>query len=62
VRDGRVVFVLDDGPPFAVSRIGENRYVARPKPEIAGPEFVLQPGTAAAPPYLHFALWAYTRP
>jgi CubicO group peptidase (beta-lactamase class C family) len=61
VHDGRVVFILDGGPPFAVSRVGENRYLARPKPEIAGPEFVLQPGTASAPPYLHFALWAYAR-
>ena len=37
VRDGRVMLSLDDSPPFAVSRIGENRYLARPKPEIAGP-------------------------
>lgn len=61
VRDGRVVLILDGGPPFAVSRIGENRYLARPKPEIAGPEFVLQPATSSVPAYLHFALWAYTR-
>jgi D-alanyl-D-alanine carboxypeptidase len=60
-RDGKVVFILDGGPPFAVSRIGDHRYLARPKPEVAGPEFVLQPATATSPAYLHFALWAYVR-
>jgi hypothetical protein len=61
-RDGQVMLSLDDSPPFAVTRIGVNRYLARPKPEIAGPEFVLEPATKDAPAYLHFALWAYTRP
>ena len=61
VRDDRVVLILDGGPPMTVSRIAEHRYLARPKPDIAGPEFVLQPATAASPAYLHFALWAYTR-
>lgn len=61
VRDGQVMLSLDDSPPFAVTRIGENRYLARPKPDIAGPEFVLQPATKDAPPYLHFALWAYVK-
>ena len=61
VRDGQVMLSLDDSPPFAVSRIGEHRYLARPKLEIAGPEFVLQPATKDAPAYLHFALWAYVR-
>jgi CubicO group peptidase (beta-lactamase class C family) len=60
-RDGRVVLSLDGGPPFAVSRIGDRRYLARPKPDIAGPEFVLQPATANVPAYLHFALWAYVK-
>jgi CubicO group peptidase (beta-lactamase class C family) len=60
-RDGHVVLILDGGPPFAVSRLGEHRYLARPKPEIAGPEFVLQPPANGAPAYLHFALWAYVR-
>src|SRR4029453_3509308 len=59
VRDGKVMLSLDDSPPFAVSRIGENRYLARPRPDIAGPEFVLQPATMDTPAYLHFALWAY---
>ena len=35
VRDGQVMLSLDDSPPFAVSRIGENRYIARPGPDIA---------------------------
>jgi CubicO group peptidase (beta-lactamase class C family) len=61
VREGRVVLVVDNGPPMPVTQIGEHRYLARPKPDIAGPEFVLQPATAAAPTYLHFALWAFTR-
>ena len=61
VRDGQVMLSLDDSPPFAVTRIGENRYLARPKPDIAGPEFVLQPATKDAPAYLHFALWAYAK-
>jgi CubicO group peptidase (beta-lactamase class C family) len=61
VRDGSVALILDGGPPMAVSRIGANRYLARPKPGLAGPEFVLQPATATAPAYLHFALWAYGR-
>lgn len=61
VRDGRVLLILDGGAPMAVSRIGEHRYLARPKPDVAGPEFVLQPATAASPAYLHIALWAYTR-
>ena len=60
-RDGKVVFMLDGGPPFAVSRIGEHRYLARPKPDIAGPELVMQPATSGSPAYLHFALWAYVR-
>ena len=38
-----------------------NRYLARPKPDLAGPEFVLQAATAEAPAYLRFALWAYAR-
>jgi CubicO group peptidase (beta-lactamase class C family) len=61
VREGRVVLILDRGQPLAVSRIGEHRYLARPTPEIAGPEFVLQPATASAPAYLHLALWAFAR-
>ena len=61
VRDGRVVLILDGGPAFVVSRIGENRFLARPKPDLAGPEFVLQPATSSSPAYLHFALWAYAR-
>jgi CubicO group peptidase (beta-lactamase class C family) len=61
VKDGQVMLTLDDGPAFAVSRIGENRYLARPKPGIAGPEFVVQPATKDAPAYLHFALWAYVK-
>jgi hypothetical protein len=60
-RDGKVVFILDGSPPFAVSRIGEHRYLARPKPDIGGPEFVIQPATSSSPAYLHFALWAYVR-
>lgn len=61
VRDGRVVLILDDGPPMGVSRIDTNRFLARPKPDIAGPEFVLQRAGAHAPAYLHFALWAYAK-
>jgi CubicO group peptidase (beta-lactamase class C family) len=61
VRDGRVVLILDNGPPMLVSRIGPDRYLARPKPDVPGPEFVLRPRTAVAPGYLHFALWAYAR-
>jgi CubicO group peptidase (beta-lactamase class C family) len=60
-HDGRVVLMLDGGPAFAVSRIGPDRYLARPKPEIPGPEFVLRPAADGAPAYLHFALWAYVR-
>ena len=60
-QGGRVVLSLDGGPPFAVTKIGDNRYLARPKPEIAGPEFVLQPAANGNPPYLHFALWAYAK-
>ena len=60
-RDGKVVFILDGGPPLAVSRLDEHRYLARPKPDMPGPEFVLQPATASSPAYLHFALWAYVR-
>jgi CubicO group peptidase (beta-lactamase class C family) len=61
VQNGNVTLSLDGSPPFAVTRIGENRYLARPKPGIAGPEFVLQPAANGAPPYLHFALWAYAK-
>ena len=61
VQDGKVMLSLDDSPPFAVTRIGQNRYLARPKPDVAGPEFVLQPAVGNAPPYLHFALWAYAK-
>ena len=55
IRDGRVVLILDGGPAMAVSRIGDDRFLARPRPDLAGPEFVLRAG------YLHFALWAYGR-
>jgi CubicO group peptidase (beta-lactamase class C family) len=61
VRDGRVVLSLDGGPAWPVTRIGEHRYLSRPKPEVAGPEFVLQSAAGNAPPYLHFALWAYAK-
>jgi CubicO group peptidase (beta-lactamase class C family) len=61
VRGGRLVLILEDGPPMVVSRIGEQRYLARPKPDLAGPEFVLQPAGPTAPAYLHFAMWAYVR-
>jgi hypothetical protein len=61
IQDRRVVLILDDGPPMAVTRLESNRYLARPAPDIAGPEFVLQPATARAPAYLHFALWAYVK-
>jgi CubicO group peptidase (beta-lactamase class C family) len=61
VRDGNVVLILDGGLPMAVSRIGEHRYLARPQPDIAGPEFVLQPAAGSTPAFLHFGLWAYVR-
>jgi CubicO group peptidase (beta-lactamase class C family) len=61
VRDGSVVLILDEGPPFAVTRIGEDRFLARPKPDVPGPEFVLRPATRESPAYLHLALWAYVR-
>lgn len=61
VRGEDVVLVLDDGPPLAVTRVGENRYLARAKPGGPGPEFVVQPSTQETPGYLHFALWAYRR-
>jgi D-alanyl-D-alanine carboxypeptidase len=58
--DGRVTLSLDGSPAMAVTRIGEDRYLARPKPDVPGPEFVLR--TAAnGTPYLHFALWAYVK-
>jgi CubicO group peptidase (beta-lactamase class C family) len=60
-QSGKVVLILDAGPPMVVSRLDANRYLARPKPDIVGPEFVLQPARGSAPAYLHFALWAYTR-
>ena len=61
VREDRVVLILDGGAPMPVSRIDENRYLARPRPDVAGPQFVLQPATPTSSAYLHFALWAYTR-
>jgi CubicO group peptidase (beta-lactamase class C family) len=61
VRDGEVVLILDGGAPMTVSRIGEQRYLARPKPDIPGPEFVLQPANGSTPAYLHFGLWAYVK-
>jgi CubicO group peptidase (beta-lactamase class C family) len=61
IQNGRVVLILDDGPPMAVTRIEGNRFLARPAPNVAGPEFVLQPATGNAPAYLHLALWAYVR-
>lgn len=61
VRDGTVVLILDEGPPLAVTRIGDDRFLARPTPGAPGPEFVLRPAAGQAPPYLHFALWAYVR-
>jgi CubicO group peptidase (beta-lactamase class C family) len=61
VRDGRVVLILDEGAPMPLSRIGEDRYLARPKPDVAGLEFVLRPASGDVPAYLHFALWAYAR-
>ena len=61
VRDGAVVLRVDEGPPLAVARIGDDRFLARPKPGAPGPEFVLRPAAAQAPAYLHLALWAYVR-
>jgi hypothetical protein len=53
---------LDNGPAMAVYRIDATRYRARPNPDVAaGPEFVLPSVTSSAPPYLHFALWAYRK-
>ncbi len=60
VRDGRVVLSLDGGPAWPVTRIGEHRYLSRPKPEVAGPEFVLH-SAAGSPTVLHFAFWAYAK-
>lgn len=60
-RDGRVALILDDGPPFAVSRLEGNRFLARPAPTVPGPEFVLEPARGNVPAYLHFALWAYVK-
>jgi CubicO group peptidase (beta-lactamase class C family) len=60
VGDGRVVLVLDGGPAMTVTRIGEHRYLARPAPDVAGPEFVVQQA-ANGVPYLHLALWAYAK-
>jgi CubicO group peptidase (beta-lactamase class C family) len=62
VRDGAPVLVLDGGPAMTIARIGSDRFIARVKPGAGGPEFVLRPATATAPAYLHFALWAFTRP
>jgi CubicO group peptidase (beta-lactamase class C family) len=59
-RDGSVAISIDGGPAMAVSRLGANRFLARPAPEIAGPEFVVQAAANGAP-YLHFALWAYAK-
>lgn len=61
IRGGEVVLLLDDGPPLTVTRVGVNRYLARPKPGAPGPEFVVQPPTNGAPGYLHLGLWAYVR-
>ena len=60
-QNGRVVLMLDEGPPMAVTRLDATRYLARPKPDIAGPEFVLHTANRTAPAYLHFALWAYVK-
>ena len=61
VRDGRVMVMLEGLPSMAVSRIGPTRYLGRPTPESAGPEFVLEPARGTTPAYLHFALWAYVK-
>jgi CubicO group peptidase (beta-lactamase class C family) len=60
-QNGRVVLIVDDGPPMTVSRLDANRYLARPTPAATGPEFVLQPAQGSTPAYLHFALWAYAK-
>jgi len=61
VRDGQVSLRLDEGPLFAVHRLEGNRFLARPAPNVPGPEFVLEPARANTPAYLHFALWAYVK-
>jgi CubicO group peptidase (beta-lactamase class C family) len=61
VADTGVTLSLDGGPAMAVTRIGDDRFLARPKPDVAGPEFVLKPATSGTPAYLHFALWAYAK-
>jgi hypothetical protein len=60
-QNGRVVLIMDDAPAMAVTRIDGNRFLARPAPGVAGPEFVLQPATEHAPAYLHLALWAFAK-
>jgi hypothetical protein len=61
VKDNQVVLILDGGPAFAVSRLEANRFLARPAPNVPGPEFVLEPARGNTPAYLHFALWAHPR-
>jgi CubicO group peptidase (beta-lactamase class C family) len=61
VKAKQVVLILDSGPAFAVSRLEANRFLARPAPNVPGPEFVLEPARGNVPAYLHFALWAYPR-
>ncbi len=60
-QNGKVVLILDDGPPMTVSRLDTNRYLARPTSTAAGPEFVLQPARGSMPAYLHLAFWAYAK-
>ena len=61
VQAGRVVLILDEGPPMAVTRIAPHRYLARATPTAPALEFVLEPATDKTPTYLHFALWAYVK-
>jgi CubicO group peptidase (beta-lactamase class C family) len=61
IRGGQAVLVLDGSSPMALTRLGADRYLARPRPGVAGPEIVLRPASGAAPAYLHFGLWAHVK-
>ena len=61
VENGAPVLRQDDGPPLAVSKVGENRYVAVGAGNRPRLRFLVSPAAAGRPAYLHFALWAFRR-
>jgi CubicO group peptidase (beta-lactamase class C family) len=61
VEDGAPVLRQGDGPPLAVSKVGDKRYVAVGAGNRPRLRFLVSPAESGRPAYLHFALWGFRK-